>query len=814
MAQSPSTQQRAQLIREMSRDLNRTRHSTSSRVSNDDGGFTTSDFDPDHDALMSTRQLDNFSQRLPELRASAQKYGRYSRPEPDYAINTSAIARAFPDFTQGPSSLDDDSRSIEIGRGLKNGPNEELARSREFSSNAGNSMDFSPAMIGNYRAMNTPPKRPSQPTKKTGEVNNDPLRRSTQVRRASSLQKQVLPSSPPAAKTTDYGSGGSRQGSAEHRQTLAAIHARVTDGYDDSVISEERPATVNLTSRSTRFGSGRTAKASEAPTLPSNFTSTQGFIRAASQGPADKQHETRGQVNNGTVSSVNAGNQHSIMLPDLPNLSELVSGVFEDGTPVFSRHGNARAPRFVSGSRRKEISAAGETFAKVSGIPVPDDEQAIFVSLRLLQDKVADLEKSRAEAESTIQELQEKNQILERERSESKRFRRSDSALGTTDGSDAGDEGTRGPRKWIIEKTRGSISQNNKGHRLICLLGLESSIRALQEQANIVNRKISVSDITIKNLTQERDSAVAQLGVAYFTTEQLKGENELLSNENRQLKAEVALLKANHSDKTQKMIKLEESLRRKIQRRDETVQELRGITGNIQQARNKLGQTKTPGTAAAQVVEQDENTRRRGQARNVASEKEAHVQDVPRRKKTRMVVEEYSESEDSVNGESTGISKTAKQPTLNGVNTEGHENAEDMTFLSFIDVRSCVCPCGTTTHIQQDREIENLRKTLEQERLARKQRGGLFQGLKSAADATKTVDTAAQKAPVVPRKSSMKDLTGRVSNKANSTAHTQQDFDLVSGVPEPDFIGCLPIDRRPSRKPQQLIIVAIPRTAS
>ena len=450
MAQSPRIQQHAQLIREMSRDSNKTRRSTSSKGSHDDAGFTTSDFDPENDALMSTRQLDNFSQRLPELRASAQKYSRYSRPEPDYAINTSAIARAFPDFSQGPSSLQDDSISIEIGRGLKDGEKEEHGR----SSVAGHDMDFSLAMSSNYQPKDQSPKQPLRTATKSGETNRNSVRHNTHARHSSGLRKEVLPSSPPAAKTTDYGSGGSRHGSAETRQTLAAVHARITDDDNDSVLSEERPPTLNLTSRGTRFASGRRAKAPEVSALPSKFTSTQGFMKAASRGFTDKAHQSKAQEQNGTVSSGNPTLQQSTLLPDLPNLSELVSGVFEDGTPVFSRTSKPRASRFASGSRRAQVSSLETKFAKVSGIPVPDDEQAIFLSLKLLQDKVADLERSRAEAESTIQELHERNQSLEREKAETKRFRRSDSALGTTDGSDAGDEVARGPRKWTIEKTR------------------------------------------------------------------------------------------------------------------------------------------------------------------------------------------------------------------------------------------------------------------------------------------------------------------------------------------------------------------------
>ena len=113
---------------------------------------------------------------------------------------------------------------------------------------------------------------------------------------------------------------------------------------------------------------------------------------------------------------------------------------------------------------------------------------------------------------------------------------------------------------------------------LTLYIGLEANIQALQQQLEAVNKKVSVSEITIRNLTQERDAAVSQLGVAFFTTEQLKAENESLRDENLKLEAELAHAKAGHADLSQKFQRREEGLRKKIQRRDATVQNLREIT--------------------------------------------------------------------------------------------------------------------------------------------------------------------------------------------------------------------------------------------
>ncbi len=410
---------------------------------------------------MSTRQLDNTSQRLPELRASAKKYGRYSRPEPDFIIDTSAIGRAFPDFSQGGSSSDDLSLSIEIGRGTKKGSKgtpSRFGRSREFSSNGpaavgDDTFGTEKAMIGTYEVMFTPPGKTRHVSKKSAGTDHGSLRKDAQLRRASISQKENEAPSQPLAKTADYGSGSSRQGSGEHRRTLAEMHARVTDEDDASYVSEERPPTVNITARNTRFGSAQSRQPSAAPaSVPNKFTSTDNFLKELSQG-ANKGQELKQQANGTTASNTMTGNatQHSFMLPDLPNITELVSGVYQDGTPVFSKHGKSRS-RFTSANHAQ--ASKKPEHLPMDAIPVPEDEKAIFVSLKLLQDKVAELENNRSDDEQKISELDRENSALKAEKKERERFRRSDSAIGMVDGGsdDAGEMG-KGRGKWAVEKT-------------------------------------------------------------------------------------------------------------------------------------------------------------------------------------------------------------------------------------------------------------------------------------------------------------------------------------------------------------------------
>ena len=80
--------------------------------------------------------------------------------------------------------------------------------------------------------------------------------------------------------------------------------------------------------------------------------------------------------------------------------------------------------------------------------------------------------------------------------------------------------------------------------------GLQSSVHALEAQVDATTRKAATAETILKNITQERDSAVSQLGVAYFTIEQLKGDNEALREENNDLKTRIGQLTVNHESET------------------------------------------------------------------------------------------------------------------------------------------------------------------------------------------------------------------------------------------------------------------------
>ena len=395
---------------------------------------------------MSTREIDNLAQKLPKLRASAEKYRRPmpARSESEYYIDTSAMVRAFPDFTQG-SIPDNDSISIEIGRGAKTGVDDAATKNEQPKEDPrfqdfviDESLSFAGVESSSSLYIGGPGLNMPSGLDDANTIQK-PSRQVSDVQRAPTPRNQAEPS--PPTKANDHGSAGSRQSSDGSRRTLTAMHARVRDENDMSIISDQRPPPVELTVRKTRFGNGRLTQNVISNGLPATFSTNQGL---ESPTPAGRPLTATAMTPTAT--------QHPV-LADAPNMSELISGVFEDGAPVFSRNARPRAFQHATNGGKD----GADPHANVDDVPVPFDEQAIYLSLKLLEDKVAVLERGKAEAEVAVRELQEQNLRMQIEKSGRRRTsHRSDSALGTTD-SEAGVEVTGGGRrKAVIERNRKS----------------------------------------------------------------------------------------------------------------------------------------------------------------------------------------------------------------------------------------------------------------------------------------------------------------------------------------------------------------------
>jgi hypothetical protein len=371
MSGSPEST-RTRLIREMARDMNKLRGASGSargfsRGSRTNTDSTASSFDPDNEAIVSTRPLDIHAKPLPELRDSAKKYRYPRQAEPEVQINTSAIHRAFPDFTQGPSS-GNESVSIETGRGYPANKD-----NREANSSL---MDFGAGVIED-------------------SIHHD---------------SNLVP-----ADSFPHMHNGSNRNIA---------YSPAPNSENNTIISQStQPA-------------------------PLGFTSAKDLVHRMTNGKQNRVYTQTGRSAS-QQSTNNPYPQISADITDMPNLSELVSGVYEDGTPVFSAISGRNTFPPQKNGRRSKLN-----HVELASIPTPDDEQAIYISLKLLQEKVATLEASKVDDAAVMASLRAENESLVREKYDRQRNKRSDSALGSTSGSDAGDEAGFGVRKLTIEKAR------------------------------------------------------------------------------------------------------------------------------------------------------------------------------------------------------------------------------------------------------------------------------------------------------------------------------------------------------------------------
>lgn len=104
----------------------------------------------------------------------------------------------------------------------------------------------------------------------------------------------------------------------------------------------------------------------------------------------------------------------------------------------------------MSASQFGDTTDKAEAAEVAEKTPPPFDEKKILASLGYLERKVAALERNRAQDEITIQQLQHES----RTNKEKLRWRRSDSAIGSTDGGSEGDDMASNQRKLVVEKNR------------------------------------------------------------------------------------------------------------------------------------------------------------------------------------------------------------------------------------------------------------------------------------------------------------------------------------------------------------------------
>jgi cell division protein FtsB len=376
----------------------------------------------------------------------------------------------FPDnASEGSAEM-----SIELGRGVKRG-----ARDREADLSEQNIV-FNMGGDSFYELTATPPLASQKVRGGQQKKMEDGI-----LRRQASIQ---------AAKRTT---------STKHPRSLSeALHKARVEDVDDSFPAEEVSNTATFNARNTRFAR----------------------LRQTSAAQPQQQTPRRGAVNNPTAQS------NSFMLPDLPNITELVSGTRKDGTPLFARttKPSQSRSRFTSGAFNNK--PLRPEHVPVESVPIPEDEKAIYASLQLLRDRVAQLESEKSEAAKRVEEYE--IDIIELRAQLAIAQKRPDSGLGSSAGSD--------------DEVAGVIQGKAK---------LQANVKSLQGQLGRSERKTSVAEISLQRVTRERDELITQIGVAYYNNEELKVENDAvkaqingLGAENDELKAEVDALRQENQD--------------------------------------------------------------------------------------------------------------------------------------------------------------------------------------------------------------------------------------------------------------------------
>ncbi|PSK34131.1 Spindle pole body protein ppc89 [Elsinoe australis] len=404
-------------------------------------------------------------------------------------------------------SMQSHSRSIELGRGVKRSARNTSGR-YAFGQDMSEEQLLSIPDDSLYALTATPP-------------NKNAARKSTDLRKQASVRRATIDRDADITKTSDIVPAKTRTGVG--RRTLSDMHAKVHAVSDSSFVQPDPEARAAGT-RNSRFSRARVSSAGQE--VPTRFTSGAGLGRASEQTP-------RRSTSAADASLIGNQTAQSFALPDLPNIAELVSGIRKDGTPVFSRTIKPRS-RFTSAS----FSRGGQESTEhrpVNSVALPEEEKAIFTSLQLLKEKVAQLEMEKSEAAKTAEQFENEIIALRSQVTMERRLRRPDSGFGS-------DEERPGDGDWRMERGRRYTNPVFGTRETYAIAEMQTSLKTVEQRLERAERKVSVSDIAVKRITQERDSLITQLGVAFYSNEELKEENLQLRSESEVLEDQKAAL--------------------------------------------------------------------------------------------------------------------------------------------------------------------------------------------------------------------------------------------------------------------------------
>ena len=448
MAPSPISKKRAELIREISRDLSRSAAATAQRKSSisthassasDNNNVDTDtglSFDPENEAVvMSTKQLEVTANYNNSVGSQNDGEDYFQTPVSEVKVDSLKFEGEMANerSPQVVDLSDDESVSIEIGRG---GGRRSVGSTPSLLKQRG---DLVSKGVGDDSLYNAIGYGSQKSQRKSGDVAKRDSQRHS--RAALPSQKEIV------SKAASY------ENASRRRTNLADMHAKIIN--QDGFNIDERPPTTTLPTKNTRFGSSKlrqvstTTDAAERQQTSSKnaradpstvLTTPQKRVKSA---PAAAQVAAPGST----------ATQQSFMLPDLPDLTELVSGTRRDGTPIFRRNVSTKVrSRFATAtSARTSRADQHNTHIPVDRVPIPTEERAIFASLQLLKEKVSELELYKVEAERRIEEHERDNIELRAGLDVREKMGRNELATRAAD-----EEGGKTRSNWRTEKMRKS----------------------------------------------------------------------------------------------------------------------------------------------------------------------------------------------------------------------------------------------------------------------------------------------------------------------------------------------------------------------
>lgn len=427
---------------------NKNGSSNSNNNNDDDDSGTLGTFDISNDAAgMSTRRLDMLQQTP--------------------TIDTQLLNQ-FPDFSMVGHDLAED--SIEVGRGDNRTAGDDSLRSIDFSSqqpfsiggstrksdrklfsatsnpDVGRKLSLSSTHSDPSGLLPLPTRRTAAPTNKgkektrvgsalgaqrLGSITNFDLSQIEISTPKNNRGRSGLGSNQGGTKITDFvsnsGSGGSRSRFADIQRSLefdddesasenGSISIRPRGFISSRFGGSPRPrqtTTANAAiggKRASRISATKNDLTDDLPAIvaktrkqpsakvPQNFKSTDAFLHELGLDGTTNTMDLKTRLNQ--LKDIDTGKgdnttmgitQQSYLLPQMSDLSELISGYPGDATRMSHKRGpfnNTKGHR------------------PIESIPVPHDERAVLMAMRLLQDKVTDLESSKAEAEHRCVKLE------------------------------------------------------------------------------------------------------------------------------------------------------------------------------------------------------------------------------------------------------------------------------------------------------------------------------------------------------------------------------------------------------------------------